>query len=796
MKAIITLCLSLLCTITIAQNKVEGVVTDQDGSPIFYATVALFNPSDSTVVKATSTDDDGRYSLEGISDGTYYLTCSMLSFTTQTVQDVVLSGAGLSKNFTLGEDTNLLSTVEITAKVPLMEQRADKLIVNVADNITNTSGSLLDVMKKVPGMLVINDRLSMAGSGSPTILLNGKTTQYMDVQALLRDMPGDNIQKVEIIHQPGAEFEAAGSGPIINIILKKNSLFGTNGSVSLGVGRGELWDYNTGLNLSHYAGKLNVFGGLGYSQNAYIDRLFLNRRLTGIDPSVNGTYVQTNSDIAQPKAYRGNLRLDYDVSDRHRIGIEGKMYNSSNEYTANNSTTASITDEGFQSYKLTTSNDINREWSYRSINPYYIFEIDTSDQKLELDVSFANYQQERLNTLNTSSNLGGGVDRQRYTQPGDTKIFATTLDYTKPFSKHITFKAGVKFSEANLDNNLISEYQSGDQWLNNTNQSNHYLFDETIYAGYGKIRWKAGDWSGTAGLRYEESLSEGESLTIDSTLSRKINKFFPSFSLSNNFMGPLTATATYSYRIDRPRYSTLNPFVYYLDPFTYQRGNQNLRPELTHSAKFTISADGQPFINIEYKQSNDAIVEVTNQEKNSQEVFKTDINFDKQTQLSGSLFFPLSIIPGVDGYGGVIVSQNKYNSLYGDGVFEREAVTTTAFFQAEFDLPWDVDAQLGGWYNSGEQEGIFRSEYLYGTNFGMSKKFLDSKLKVSLGVEDFLNRFFHAKVDYEQDMDVISEWQAPVVSARAVYKFGNQHLKSKKKTKGSASDEIRRVNQG
>ena len=131
-------------------------------------------------------------------------------------------------------------------KLPLLEQKADKLIVNVEDNNTNTSGSLLDVMKKVPGMIVVQDRLSMAGAGTPTILLNGKSTQYMDVQALLRDMPGDNIKKVEIIHQPGAEYEAAGSGPIITIILKKNSLFGTNGSITAGVGKGELWDYTTG----------------------------------------------------------------------------------------------------------------------------------------------------------------------------------------------------------------------------------------------------------------------------------------------------------------------------------------------------------------------------------------------------------------------------------------------------------------------------------------------------------------------------------------------------------------------
>ena len=216
----------------------------------------------------------------------------MLGYKEYMIENIVLPSSELTYyNVMMESDANLLTAVQIKDKLPLMEQKADKLIVNVADNITNTGGSLLDVMKKVPGVLVVNDKLSMAGSGTPTILLNGKTTQYIDVQSLIRDMPGDNIKKVEIIHQPGAEYEAAGSGPIINIILKKNSLFGTNGSVAVGASKGELWDYTTGLNISHYQGSINIIGGLGYSRNAYVDELFLERTLRSFSDGINGIYT-------------------------------------------------------------------------------------------------------------------------------------------------------------------------------------------------------------------------------------------------------------------------------------------------------------------------------------------------------------------------------------------------------------------------------------------------------------------------------------------------------------------------
>lgn len=795
-KSLFAFVLSLITTLGVSQNTITGKVVDDQNKAIYFATVALYSQQDSSIVSAESTEENGYFELKNVKEGDYYLIASMLGYQESLESEITVPNQELYFDLKLETDMNLLSTIEIKDRVPLLEQRADKLIVNVADNITNTSGSLLDVMKKVPGMLVVNDRLSMAGAGSPTILLNGKTTQYMDVQSLLKDMPGDNIKKVEIIHQPGAEYEASGSGPIINIILKKNSLFGTNGSVNVGVGKGELWDYTTGLNLSHYEGNFNISGGLGYSRNAWVENISLTRRLSGIGSSFDGLYDQLNSDKATPKTYRGNLRMDWDVTPKHRFGLESKYYNNSNARIATNVTTVDITEAMAQDYSLNTNNDINRSWNYTAVNPYYIFEIDTMGQKIEVDFSLASYKIESENTLTTTSTLNNLSEAQRYMQPGDTKIMASSLDYTKPLGKNLELKTGVKYSIADLDNDLRSEFKDGEEWVNNTLQSNHYLFEEKIYAGYGKLNWTSGEWSGTAGLRYENSQSVGTSLTLDSTLTRNISKLFPSFSLSKELGSILKATVSYSYRIDRPRYSTLNPFVYYLDPFTYEQGNPNIRPELTHSSKFTLSYEGQPFFNVEYKKSADAIVEVTQQETGSQEAFKTDVNFDSQTQFSTSLFFPLDFIPGISGYGGVIQSKNAYNSLYIDGTFDRSKWNTTVFVQAEFNLPGDINAELGGWYTSSNQEGIFNSEYLYGTSFGVSKKFMDNKAKISLGVEDFANRFWHANVDYQQDMDLIVKWQAPVVNARFSYKFGNQHLKSKSKHKGSASEELRRASQG
>ncbi len=792
----LSLILLLLSVSLIAQSQISGSISDENSKAIFFATVALYTEADSSLSQSISTDEDGRFQFRKLADGRYYLRANMLGYEMLEYSNIVLpADRPVELDLQLKEDAVLLSTVEVTERLPLLEQRADKIIVNVENNVTNTSGSLIDVMKKVPGMIVVNDQLSMAGAGTPTILIDGRSTQYMDVQSLLKDMPGENIKKVEIIHQPGAEYEAAGSGPILNIILKKNSLLGTNGSVRLGAGKGELWDYTSGLSLSHYAGKLNVSAGLGWAQNAYVEELHITRRLSNVSEAVDGTYTQLSRDAAKPRTYNANLRIDWDVHPQHRIGVETKYYDNVRKYTAFNDTDVELSADQYASYSLNTTNEHDRGWSYAAINPYYVFEIDSNGQKLALDFTLAEYQVEGLNTLTTTSAIDSGLAaKQRYNQPGKNEIMGAGLDYTRPLSKAVELKLGAKFSDAALDNDLQSTFLNEQgEWVNNELQSNHYLFDEQIYAGYGKLSWTSGPWSGTAGLRYENSESKGTSLTVDSTLNRRISKLFPSFSLSRKISEVLTAGVSYSYRIERPRYHTLNPFVYYLDPFTYEAGNPNIRPELTHSSKFTLSFEGQPFFNIEYKQSKDAIVEITSQESDSEEAYKTDINFDDRNDFSTSLFFPMEFVKDMGGYGGVIVANNRYNSQLGDAIFERSKWSVTTFMQVSYQLPWELKSEIGAWYTSGSQEGIFDSEHLFGTSLGISKKFLNNKAQLSLGVEDFVNRFWHANVDYQQDMDLVSTWQAPVVNARFSYKFGNQHLKSRAKHRGSTSEEIKRA---
>jgi len=791
----IYLALLLCCSFTLsAQYTVSGNLKDDQGKIVEFANIVLYEVTGDKLVKGVTTDDNGNFKIEKVQTGDYYLKAMMLGYTDFKSEAFALDGNKTSHtlNMVIESEAQMLDAVEVVAKVPLLEQRADRLVVNVAKSLTSVNGSLMEIMKKVPGMLVVNGKLSLAGNSNPTILIDGRTTQYMDIQSMLREMPGDNIERIEVIHQPGAEFEASGNGPIINIILKKNKLYGTNGSVRFGIGKADRWRYNGGINLNVRQGKLNFTGGAGYSYNAFDEGLRVDRVQNG------DRFISDNQTPFDPKTYRANVGVDYYLTQKQTIGI-GYRTTGSNNDRVNTNVTEIIYADGSPSTLLETDNDLTRNWDYNRFNAYYAWEMDTLGQKLEIDGNFATFGRDADSFVRTFNKTGDDVNFSdvKNDQPGDTKIYTAKVDYTKPLSKEVQLQFGAKFSRADLDNDLQSFYFEDDIWKNNIFQSNHYLFDEDIAAVYSKVSFSVGKWEGTAGLRYEDSRSEGYSITLDSTNTRNIKQLFPSASISRNLTDQLALSLAYSYRIERPKFYSLNPFVRYMDPFTLERGNPLLRPELSHSTKLSLAFDGQPFFSLEYVKTNNIISLVTEQNEFSQtEAF--DDNLDAYRKIGGSLFFPLSFIPGLDGYGGFMLFNEEYRDATRAGnAYNSNRWNFTSFLQANFKLPGEIKAEVSGWYTGGGQDGIIKFEPMYGVSAGLQRSFLDKKLDVSFSFDDIFNRFFHGKLAYDDlNADILSTWNNKIVSMRVSYKFGNQFMQKKKGRRNSAQEEVNRASEG
>lgn len=774
-----------------------------NGEEISFANVLLMNAADSVLAKAELSEEDGSFSVSADS-GNYFLQVVMLGYSDYQSAAFVLDADKQLGTIQLEAFAKTLETAVVTSKKPFLEQQAGKMIVNVEGSVTGQTGSATQLLQKVPGLVVRQGAVTMPGVQGVSILIDGRQTRYMDVQSLLRDLPASDIAKIEVITQPGASYDAEGGG-VINIILKKNVKLGTNGSARLGLGRGTYDKFNTGVNLSHRDGPLNAFGSVNYRRGSGFDQLILDREVEG------AVLQQDNLEPFLPNTISVRGGVDYDLSDRHNVGISGRYSNTIDNTVGVNSTQGYggvvLGDDLTNSpllFDLKTDNINNQTRNSFGADVFYRFEIDTAGRKLDVDASYGGFTREgELNTITQvrSGDLGSPIDDIRNVELGSTNVIAVETDYTHPIfrdsTRDFTLRTGAKYSYADVDADLQASRRPMNTELgyeNAPNLTNRFLYQEDIAAAYLTLDAKIGELKMNAGLRYEHTFIEGENVTSDSSFQRDYGNLFPSVGLSMPVAGPIGVSTAYSYRLKRPSYGSLNPFVRYMDPLTFQRGNTLLQPEYVHNAQINLTYQGQPFFRLAYTRTNDAISLVTKQDEVTKITEGYNENLDVNTSYGGHLFAPLSFIPKVDGYMGGMAYYNRFETEFLGDNFSRGSWELTGFANATIELPLKLKAELNYWIQSGGQQGIISSGTLYGSSIGLERKFLDDMLTVSLSYEDGLFNPWDGQIRFEsQRMDIINTWETDIVMLNLTYKFGNRYMKNKERRASAARDILGRA---
>jgi hypothetical protein len=758
---------------TLAQNTISGKVLDTLNKPIPFANVILYQSENNELVTGVISDDEGLYVFETIENGRYQLEISVLGFELKKSDQF-----DLTKNtvfdFLLKEEAQALNEVLVKSKRPVIRQTAEKLVVDLEKSeMINTS--LQDVMRKVPGVLVTNNGLSIAGNRGVRILINGKTTEYMDVQTLLRDFPADNISKIEVVEEPGAEYQASGSGAIINIILKKNVRLGTHGSVSTWIGKDQGFEYGTAASIASYKNKLNWQTSINHSSPTWRQDLFLLRTVG------DETYNQSTIEPYKPNNLGLSGSVDYYINDQSVVGVGGRLNSRTLKRIASSKTLVS---DLTNSNALVSENNYDSERDNFNINPYYEFKSDTN--RLLIDFNYINFDSQNQNTLSNAEGNTIPFTNRRYVQEGLYTIKTYRLDYTKTFSDKLSLSLGTRFADVNTDNDQqsFSEIDSG-TFSNNENESSQFLIEETIFALYSKINASAGKWSFSGGLRFEDSNTNGESFFFDEGIlnskvkKRPIKKIFPSASVSRKLSNVLGASVSYSYRIRRPSYSSLNSFSEFLDPYSSNQGNPNLAPSYTNKFRFNLTYEGQPFFAIGYSTTEDAIFELVQQDNLTAEIRRRQVNVENNTNWNFRLFGPLDFIKGVEGYAGFIVINTDYTST--NYSIDLDKWSLIWFTQASYELPFGINFEMSGNYGTGALEEGVDVNWFADLEVSFGKKFLNDQLKVNLGLSKILNRGFVGVIDYGNvNINVESNESRQNIQLRLAYSFGSKFGKKKK----------------
>ncbi|MXV37418.1 hypothetical protein GO491_01810 [Flavobacteriaceae bacterium Ap0902] len=463
------------CSFLSAQFNVQGKVLDEFELPIGFVNITVFDMDNKKTIYNASTKEDGTYVLKDMPAGIYNIEFYSFGFEVKNIKQF-----NLAKNQTLHitmktQDVEILDDMVVQAKKPIITQTAEKLMIDISQsNMVNVS--LNDVMKRIPGMLVTNDGISYAGRSDIRLLINGKTTEYMDMQTLLKDFPADQISKVELIEQPGAEFEASGSGPIVNIILTKNAKIGSYGSVKTWGGEDDGLEFGASASIANYRNKLNWQTNIGYASPTWKEFLKIKRRVG------DAIYDQLTIEPYNPQTSYVGGNVDYYISANHSIGI-GTRYSFTDSDRVSNSNTHVISLHDTK--HLISENYFERKTKNYNLNPYY--EYQDQNNKIIFDLNFIRYNRDNTNYIFSKNDLEV-FDNRKYNQDADIHIQTYKADYIKEFNDHYTFRFGSKYKDIAIENNLISSVQevgSTDYIIEPIN-SNRFLIDQHILSFYGK----------------------------------------------------------------------------------------------------------------------------------------------------------------------------------------------------------------------------------------------------------------------------------------------------------------------
>ena len=571
------------------ETGVDGRVVDENNDPIAYATVALFNATDSTMAKAGYADENGNFHLTYLTPGNYYLNISFVGYDTYITEifPITENTTHHAGQLSMSPFATALGEVVVASTKPVVEVKPDKTVFNVEGSVNSIGNNALELLRKAPGVVVDNnERLMLVGKTGVKVYIDGKQSILSgdDLANYLKTLQSTQIEAIEIITQPSARFEAEGNAGIINIRLIKDKSLGTNATVSLGYNQGVHGAYNANLNVNNRTKNLSLFGNLSHSNGENSQW----QSFTRITPDIHATQDNAGVNEWNNVGFRGGL----DITSGQHSTIGFLFDGNINDGTWRNQIHTYISPDvqtPFNQLLEGSSRTINDRHNY-NLNGNYRFD-NKKGKVLNIDLDYGKYDSEGDSYQpNYYYNIPSGdlTDTRIFSSNTPTTIDIKTfkVDFENPFLKG-NLGLGMKLALINTDNTYNFYDIVDDTPVLNTDRSNNFTYDENVNAGYVSYNRQGQKFGVQFGIRVEQTDSKGELTAYvpqnNETVDQEYVDVFPSGGVTYNLNQNNSFRITYSRRIDRPNYQDLNPFEFKLDEITFQKGNPFLRPQYSNS---------------------------------------------------------------------------------------------------------------------------------------------------------------------------------------------------------------------
>jgi outer membrane receptor protein involved in Fe transport len=731
--------------------QVTGSVADSTRQPLPFCTVMLIKTSDSAVVTGTSTNEKGEFLLEKKDSGSFRLLVLFSGYEKYYSSSFLLSDTQPKYDagkITLLANSKVLNTAEIVAQKPFMEQQLDRTVFNIENSVLSSGNNALDVLKKLPGVTVDNnDNVSVRGKSGVLFMIDGRTSYLSgsDIANYLRSIDASQIEKIEVITNPSAKYDASGNA-IINIVLKKNKNLGFNGQLSVNYGQGFYYESNDGINANYRMKKWNFFGAENYGFGEYC----VTRTSTTIY-SANAipqeTFINRERFVNVMQSNFAKAGVDFTPNNKQTIGFvaEGNVFHvnqnrtfASGIYNANSDLDSS----------LFTNSHHNWDSRFITYDLNYKFNIDTTGKELSADINYApffdvvkreniTYYYDNANQPSrTSTTLNANL-------PRTVNILAGKIDYVQPIGKKTKMETGVKSSFVSTDNN--AEYFNVVQGVEipDTTLTNHFLYMEKIYSAYvnyiGEINKKL-DFQ--LGFRGEETQSKGTQLANDSAFNRNYFNLFPSTFLNWKIDSTHTLNFSYSKRIDRPDYNGLNPFMYFVNPLTFSVGNPYLRPQMSDNFELTHVFKDVFSTSIGYMHMQDVFTQIPYQNDSTHISFTRDENFSTYNTYNATCSITLPVTNWFTTVSYVTVFHDHYFGSVADENFSTSGFTWQFSTLNTISLKKNWSIELYFFYRGLNRDGAWMQLPLENLDAGIKKNFANRRGTFALEYSDILLRTY------------------------------------------------------
>ncbi|MBC7417420.1 MAG: TonB-dependent receptor [Pedobacter sp.] len=740
--------------------KITGVLKDaKSQETIPFATAVLVNPTSQAKVKIIQTDINGAFTIANIPAGKYTFKISYVGYQTMVRNNVEVTATTKTLNFgniqmTSGKG-NVLSEVQVTGKKSTIQLGIDKKIFSVDQSLVSEGGSASDVLQNVPSIQTdIDGNVSLRGSTGVKVLIDGKPSLIAggDITQILRSIPASSIESVEVITNPSSKYDAEGQSGIINIVLKKNTKLGFNGSVALTAGNKD--NYNASTNLSFQNSKVNMYANYSYRYgNRYFGGFQNIDYFQAID-SVRFANQFTNS-RSTDKGNNVKAGLDYYVNEKSVISLSGGFNNRNN----NRNELININQLGsnLQPIKLSNRNNLtDGTGNSYDLNLDYSQKFNKPKEELTFNFGYSNGINDNTQSYDTKiTNLNGtptdlDAALQNIYNIGNNSNYNIQADYTLPVGKDGKIEAGYRSQIKLADNTQNADSLLTGSSINISNNllNNFFKSKDQVHALYLNYQNQINNFGYQIGLRGEEAqldtYLEGFNNNISYSTPGKIKykRLYPSIFLTEKFKGDQQLQLSYTRRVNRPRAWETNPFLDVSDPLNYRQGNPNLIPEDVHSFELGYSKYWQNLTftsSIYLRKTNDVVERVRSEPDANGIIITKPQNLSSEVNTGLELISQYTASKKLNFTGNVNLYKSDLKGAPAFGILPNSGFSYNGNLTANLSYVKNLTIQVRGEYRGAEVQPQGKRNAIYNIDAGAKYDLLNGKASLSFNVRDIFN---------------------------------------------------------